>query len=441
MESIKQFKFDPSRGVKPNEELIAPPTLTDKVIPFNYNYAQNPSIKVTSDPKTGTLTLNHMYKHKPGRTIFLGYNSTRIPTEPHSPPSENNAALLATIKALKTALESRPIYSRRALANHLASISSKHLPHLKPAIQYVGYQFRGGPWRDAVIRFGLDPRTDPQYRKYQTLFFKIYDKRWADSASGAMKPPSSLEDHDWAENRPNSRSSRTTHADSHIFNGKTLSVDGKIWQLCDITDPMLRALVERPGLREKCDVEGDGWYLNGTMAKIKAIMRTKIGAIRIGREMGDEEFAKALAVPDEVKGVKVPNVPVPEWKVEEGEGPEELLGDETIMKKKRIRGTRRMTGIVRARRESEEVRGSESAGAAEEPENVTGGLDVDEEATPMAEDDPVSGEGEEEDEDSEQSRSNDEEEDGEEDDMELDADDEPAYGFGGYDSDGIPIEY
>jgi general transcription factor 3C polypeptide 5 (transcription factor C subunit 1) len=313
VDDLRKFKLDPSRGPVPNTELIPPPLLTNHPLPFNWAYHQNPTIKTYQNPATGAKTLlNHSLPAKLG-TLYLAPSVPSVPTgPPRNPPGD--PLLLKLITDLNQALELRPIWTRRALTNQLASSPGLYL--LKSAVQYVGYQFRGGPWRDAIIKYGIDPRTDPQYRIYQTVFFKIFDE--SEKVPGAP----------WVDIR--SEYSRKTPADeggnmSHIFDGKRISLDGKVWQICDITDPLLCNLAATASLRRECDIESDGWYTNGTWAKIKAIMRTKISAIRAGREMDDEEFEETLKYPDSVVDKTKPGmprtklaVPVPDWRQKGG---------------------------------------------------------------------------------------------------------------------------
>lgn len=72
---------------------------------------------------------------------------------------------------------------------------------------------------------------------------------------------------------------------------------------CDITDPILQSILSpspEPAnfLRKTCDNTVDGWYGNGTTAKLKAIMRHKILALYEGRTPDDSEYAPLLSLPD-----------------------------------------------------------------------------------------------------------------------------------------------
>lgn len=329
MESVKKFKLDPSRGVKQNVELIPPPSLTDHPLPFNWGYHQNSAIRIKTDEKTGEKILVNQSAPEKVNTLYISHNVKTVPqAAPKAPPQE--PVLRSLVAELLKALDERPIWTRRAILNHIGSVPGLYL--LKPAIQYVGYQFRGGPWRDAVIKYGIDPRTDPKYRFYQTLFFKIFDE--------TEKVPGQP----WHDIR--SEYTRKAHQDassrvSHIFDGKTISLDGKIWQICDVNDPLVKRIVATDAVRVTCDIDSDGWWCNGTFAKIKAVMRAKISAIRIGRELTEEEFEPTLAFPDVIKDKKKPSAPMPDWRHDladlEGSGMATALKMGSI-RKRRVKG-------------------------------------------------------------------------------------------------------
>lgn len=103
-----------------------------------------------------------------------------IPSEPRQacPPLETQEPVLQeTVAVLKKLFEERPAWTRRALRNMLKTNEQRYA--LRHAVAYVGYIFRSGPWRDAIVRLGCDPRTDPEFRKYQTFIFRI-DRRDAE---------------------------------------------------------------------------------------------------------------------------------------------------------------------------------------------------------------------------------------------------------------------
>jgi general transcription factor 3C polypeptide 5 (transcription factor C subunit 1) len=72
----------------------------------------------------------------------------------------------------------------------------------------------------------------------------------------------------------------------------------------DIKDPILASILypsdpPPPGfLRSECVSISDGWFGNGTMAKVKTIMRAKIGALVEGYAAPDSDFQRIAKFPD-----------------------------------------------------------------------------------------------------------------------------------------------
>jgi general transcription factor 3C polypeptide 5 (transcription factor C subunit 1) len=310
LDKMKDFTFDGQMGWKPQEDLLPPPTMATHSLPFNWAYYQNPNIYEEVDPVTGERVLTNLSKVPRVKVKYLSQHTEKIPVRGPDYP-EGNGPLLSLIQMLREALDERPMWTRRSLNNRIANHDSHWL--FKQAVQYVGYQFKGGPFRDAIIRFGVDPRKDRKYRIYQTLFFKLYEEE--EKEQGQL----------WHDVRTNfatyRHSGKKEDTNSHIFDGKSLTIDGKIWQVCDIVDPILRKVLQDAPYPEKFDPKYYGWYNNGTIAKVKAIMKVKLIAIRIGRHLDPSIFADAIKVPDYVPETKSKSikVPVPDIRLTEEE--------------------------------------------------------------------------------------------------------------------------
>ena len=261
-------------------------------------------------------------------TVYLAYNC-KPEDIPQGPPFrlEGDPTLERFVKKLQEAMDKRPVWTRRALQNQVAREPGLYM--LKQAMQYVGYQFKSGPFRDAIIKFGVDPRADKSFRIYQTLWFKLYEKD---------KP---VEQSVWQEKRSEyiKRRQDPSMDQTHIFDGTKVELDGKLWSICDVTDPLLVKLINTVQLRDKFDKKADGWYCNGSMAKIKSIMKTKLLALRAHRPIQDYEFDEAMAYPDVVEGrtSRDVRVPVPDVRMTQ-EDVDELtaLGIETGLSSKGI---------------------------------------------------------------------------------------------------------
>ncbi|KAI9850602.1 MAG: tau 95 subunit of transcription factor TFIIIC [Thelocarpon superellum] len=285
---LKNFRLDPSRGVKSPEDLIPPPTITPQTVPFNYSYLQNPAVKFALDA-TGKAVLTNLSTAQKILTVMVTHDDAEIPTtyNPQLPDLRTqDPKVQRTVHRVEELMQERPIWTRRALGNQLDDNTETIN---KASFQYVGYMFRSGPWREALVRFGVDPRTDAKYRIYQTMMFQISTK---DAERGQTK---------WEEERTKYRRSKRgkmREMTSHIFDGKGICLDGKVWQVCDITDPILAHLLATTNLRPECDTRYDGWYQNGTWAKVKTIMKEKVKALIGGRQTSTVDLAKLLQLPD-----------------------------------------------------------------------------------------------------------------------------------------------
>jgi general transcription factor 3C polypeptide 5 (transcription factor C subunit 1) len=247
-------------------------------------YRQNPTVKQAVDESGKLVTVNTQQPTKI-RSHLVSFDVPIVPSKPQedlAPIDTLDPALRGTIEKVKELFEQRPAWTRRAIRSYL--VSDEQQPLLRHALPYVGYIFRSGPWRDAIIKLGVDPRTSPEYRHYQTFMFRVAESNEDDL------------------DNPNPGSTRT---DSHIFTGQPpLPRDGRIWMAGDIKDPILASILypsdpPPPGfLRSECVSISDGWFGNGTMAKVKTIMRAKIGALVEGYAAPDSDFQRIAKFPD-----------------------------------------------------------------------------------------------------------------------------------------------
>ncbi len=189
------------------------------------------------------VTIENNQRPPPAQTQSIAHDAPAIPVRPLEslPPLPLlEPAMQRLIESARLLFEERPIWTRRALLNR---VSAKDLHAVgsnsaKYMYQYLGYSFDAGPWRDAIVKFGVDPRKDPRLRIYQTMMFMI-DK---ENVDGERRK---------ARKTPGFGASKT---DTHMFDGKSVSVDSKVWQVCDITDPLLASMLSTPDIREDCHV-------------------------------------------------------------------------------------------------------------------------------------------------------------------------------------------
>ncbi|KAF4990400.1 hypothetical protein FGRMN_8535 [Fusarium graminum] len=281
VDKMKGFKFLPGTDKGPNVDILPPPIFTHMSIPFNYQYSQNPYVRATEDGGTVNTTAVKQVGY------FIGAEDPS-PAGPQLEPDMTDPRMVEIMAELEAAFEERPVWTRRSLLNHLGG-KLKNWNELKKYLNYAAYQFKGGPWRDGVVPYGIDPRTDPKYRTYQTLMFKLpkqkraqHGQTWKSLRKVQMGPLKEFLEE---------------LSESHVFDGETFHTDGKVWQVCDITDPLLRELLENAAIRPEWD-PSSGWYHGGLWAKVKAIMKTKLVAIQFDRHLTREDFAMTLQAGD-----------------------------------------------------------------------------------------------------------------------------------------------
>jgi general transcription factor 3C polypeptide 5 (transcription factor C subunit 1) len=211
-----------------------------------------------------------------------------VPSGPKAnlPPESSLTPYLQTLIAqIRAELDKRPIITRHLLYNKLGW---DRRTRLRQAAVYCGYFFESGPWREALVRWGVDPRRDITCRKYQTVSFQSYLK------SGRAKHGKSFDEHI----HKLSQMSRKELETQHIFDGKTVSDTGNLFQFCDITDPIIAKILATEDVRTTCAPTYQGWYHVGTWAKVTVILKDKMNTIIAGETPDDAIYERILAWPE-----------------------------------------------------------------------------------------------------------------------------------------------
>lgn len=202
-----------------------------------------------------------------------------MPTKPKptlQPESSLTPYLQTLVAQIKELLRERPIVTRHMLYNKLGWDKRTRL---RQAAVYCGYFFESGPWREALIAWGVDPRKDAQYRKYQTVSFMSYKKR------GTARHHDAFDRH--VQELSQMTAEELKH--QHTFDGKRASDTGNTFQFCDITDPLLAKILATDNIRTTCAPTFQGWYHVGTWAKATVILKDKMNMI-IGGAVPDNSL-------------------------------------------------------------------------------------------------------------------------------------------------------
>lgn len=247
--SIEDFLLNPATKLAPGQDIGPPPFFSLVKQPFNYYYRQNPYIKTVAgaDGKLQLVNTTAPIKH-------IRHNvDPDEPILPLEPPAElpaletTSPKLQKAVKSLQELFDARPLMQRRVFVNMYQGKQAD--TELKIAAGYCGYAFTSGPYRDVLVKFGIDPRKDPKYRIYQTVSYQIQ----ADGKGAPDDPGSVIR----KQGGKRITKKHQTLGYSHIFDGEKFYKDGKVWQVCDVTDPMLKSILENVELRSEPDVSSD----------------------------------------------------------------------------------------------------------------------------------------------------------------------------------------
>jgi general transcription factor 3C polypeptide 5 (transcription factor C subunit 1) len=97
--------------------------------------------------------------------------------------------------------------------------------------------FKSGPYRDAYVVYGVDPRKEAKWAPYQTAVFNFRTGMWRNKA----KPQEDVD-------------SLIEGRRSHIFTGRDVNTKVVYYSFVDIEDPLLRKLIDESPLRDKFHV-------------------------------------------------------------------------------------------------------------------------------------------------------------------------------------------
>lgn len=252
-------------------DLPPPPRFSSIPLPFNYHYKKNSATVM----KEGKLTTRN--KHiKLHSTIIRWEDPT--PQEPSEELRqqlslfEQNSQnvlykdILETVALLRTLFEHKSIWIRK----HLEAVLPIHLKQcLRYALPQVSYTYTKGPWRQAYIRFGADPKSSSDFARYQTEGFRV---------PGFKKIV------------PRGFISEVANGVSSIFkfNGDELP-HSLYFQLENLVDIQVQQLLSKGKLNDECDFH-DGWYDSVTMARLRRLMRYKLRCIMDGVVMDEERL-------------------------------------------------------------------------------------------------------------------------------------------------------
>lgn len=313
-QGIDDFKNSESYA-NADHHLPPPPVFSNIKYPFDFRYQKNP-LTTTIKTETGEVKVVAKKDTLKLHTIFIDY-SADPPSSPRTPLVQNleklttskleagsaDKLLLDCIKWLEEVFEVKPVWLRR----HLKDIAPPHLASaLKQALPYVTYIYKSGPWRFCNIKYGVDPRSNQKYWKYQSEYFRTPGVNFNNNpniayTSDQRKLPLSID----ASNVPEGRAAEFSVHENLLFDGKSKAVT-ITYQVGDFLDPDILAtfnnkMKEGEFFRDDPDAQ-DGWILHQCAEIMRRLVRYKLNRIINELPMESQKITKILQTEyDEVK--------------------------------------------------------------------------------------------------------------------------------------------
>nr|POE87296.1 transcription factor tau subunit sfc1 [Quercus suber] len=275
---LKGFSIDISPGDNGLTEFPIAPNLASNDKFYRYDYEQASGIRnfVTED---GQLVSEQRFPTARKAVIPIALDA---PT-PHGPPpdlvlKDFGDAVPNAIERFQALMETRPLVSRRLLLNVFPDITETIQ---KEAIQWCGYSFEAGPFAHLIIRYGVDPRSDPKYRFYQSLTFKV-EESWLAAGAAARAV----------------RRSKGEPSEDHVFDGRRLDATGRTWQVCDVTEPLLQRILTTVPFHAACHLHHWGYYHSKTLCVVRGIMRDMMRFLFLAQPVPCADYARLVQVTD-----------------------------------------------------------------------------------------------------------------------------------------------
>lgn len=154
----------------PEKPFLVPPSFSRSDKALCYAYTDKKEEQQTTSDNIHYKVREHRKCHATQSTFTL---TNLLPTEPNEyyakHLSKATPKFMKMYEHLKQLFEERPIWSRNAV-----QYKTKYkLTDLKLLLPCVGFITKNGPWKLLWIKYGYDPRKDPEARKYQCLDFRL----------------------------------------------------------------------------------------------------------------------------------------------------------------------------------------------------------------------------------------------------------------------------
>ncbi|KAK0544262.1 tau 95 subunit of transcription factor TFIIIC [Tilletia horrida] len=323
--------------------LVPPPIFSRQEIPFPYHYKHSMGSNLVAIPKgDGQVERRYMnvqhYRGAGPTGIMLGSLKDAIPQGPDSIHERQLKYIdRATLEKIRKLFDERPIWSKLALINQFGPNEPFNLFNSKFYLPHVSYIIYDGPFRDSMVRYGYNPRREPESRLTNTSVNKLVTTRKKKALLQAPpetpQAPQAVdedeEDQDGDEDgdvemddvtgsaarrRPPIEQNALNASDTpqpdipsddpkrttHIFDGTsnpalTAMVN---YSLIDIVDPLVQKYIYVEGkvnIRSSLDMK-TGWYTRLAFERMKAAVSVRVKVARFESRLATAEEVEAAVL-------------------------------------------------------------------------------------------------------------------------------------------------
>ena len=160
----------------PKEEsplFLPPAAFTRMDQPQDYHFRKDTSSQAAkSNLSVPQTIIGRTRQRRTLHAIFVNYEATKVPEVPSDVALHQLKVKFiddSVQMEVKDAFRRQPIWTKTGLSGE----TGQSLDRLKYLLPTVAYYFTSGPWRNQWVRFGYDPRKDPESSIYQTLDYRV----------------------------------------------------------------------------------------------------------------------------------------------------------------------------------------------------------------------------------------------------------------------------
>ncbi|XP_067140904.1 general transcription factor 3C polypeptide 5 [Centruroides vittatus] len=275
---------------KESSPLFIMPVMFSRLdMPSNYNFRRDSvaqDVSKAQKTKTPPNIIGKTRQTRFGYTTFLNFED-EVPTEPMKNAKEHmkmkcgDSLLPEKVQKL---FEERPIWSKNALT---AQLDCDPLS-LKAILPVLAYYYVTGPWRSLWVRFGYDPKKNPESKIYQQIDFRVRSTPGKEVIVESKRGNSSytlpnkinlsqariakLQREELAS-KPGTSEGTEKENKSYTFGPDRLPhYRQNFYQLCDIDIPEVQDVIHSNDNYEMNCMEKGGWLKPGALERCREIM-------------------------------------------------------------------------------------------------------------------------------------------------------------------------